>query len=117
MPILPDAVASSRTDLLQVVRKSAAGQCPRQRITPALRDRRELVEQRTEDRFLVRKVVVQISSRYSGRIGNLPDGGGAKTLMGKKLQRRVENLSPALLGSELTGHFQKASRERRGRQT
>src|SRR4029077_13950670 len=105
LPILTDAVASRGSDLLEILRKVAGGQGASERIAAGLDDRGELVEQRAEDGLFVRKVVVEIPGRHSGRVGNLTHCGGAEALMREKLQGSVENLSPALFGSELTLHL------------
>src|SRR4051794_21417318 len=78
-----------------------SGNCPddsaREGIAARLGDPPELVEQRTEDRLLVGKVVVDVSGRYARGHSDLAHRGGPIALMREQLQGGVEHLPPAAL--------------------
>src|SRR5439155_1682845 len=66
---LPHAVARREAELLQILRKSAAGQHACVRIAFAVGDHPEFVEQRPEDRFLVGKMMIDIPRRGTRFVG------------------------------------------------
>jgi hypothetical protein len=58
-----------------------------------------------EDRFLVRKVMIEIAGGHAGPIRDIADARGLESLMRKELKRRIEDRPATPLGLFLSLHL------------
>src|SRR5258708_6254958 len=82
-----DGRAGSAAERLQILRKRSAGQGLIERELRLRHGPEVAVQQGTEDRFLVRKVMIDVPLRDVGGLGDVTHAGGAKAAMRKEFQR------------------------------
>src|SRR5258708_31892618 len=81
LAVLAHALARGDAEALEIVGKIAGLQGPGERVAAALGDLPILVEQRAENRFLVGKVMIDVTDRDSCSLRNLTNGRATVSLV------------------------------------
>src|SRR5258708_4649004 len=99
-----DGLAGGAAEVFQILWKRSAGQGLIEGEVRLRHGPEVAVQQGTEDRFLVRKVMIDVPLRDVGGLGDVTHAGGAKAAMRKEFQRGVEDHVAAALGALFLVH-------------